>query len=185
MQLVAEVAVKSSTDEAMALSADLSCDHSAALTECMRMLLLTGRESTAVDLLTKMEDALQERIAGMLVAVVCEQVVTVLSAMRKDRRYRSLLSTVPADLFKSVKTAAKAARVARAALHISDPASLTRVSPSLSANHSLLGSLAPVLPRGSPELQTCIEVAGVVGTLFKGAKAIQAKGKAGQAGRRQ
>jgi hypothetical protein len=185
LRLVAEVTVKSSPDDAMALSADLSCDHNAALTECMRMLLLTGRESTAVDLLTKMEDSLQEQIAGMLVAVVCEQVVIVLSAMRKDRRYRSLLSTVPADLFKSVKTSAKAARVARAALHISDPAGLTRVSPSLSANHSLLGSLAPVLPRGSPELQTCIEVAGVVGTLFKGAKAIQAKGKAGQAGRRQ
>ena len=80
-----------------------------------------------IDQLGKLQDGLQKQVAATLVLVVCEQVVTVLSAMRKDRRYRPL-ATVPADLFKSVKTSAKAARVSRAAKHISDPTSLERVS---------------------------------------------------------
>ena len=115
LQLVAEVTVKSSINQAIALSAELLCDRAVALTECMRMLLLTGRHCDRSA--RKLQDGLQKQVAATLVSVVCEQVVTVLSAMRKDRRYRPLLATVPADLFKSVKTSAKAARVSRAAKH--------------------------------------------------------------------
>ena len=62
LQLVAEVTVKSSINEAIALSAELLCDRAVALTECMRMLLLTGRESIVIDQLGKLRMAFKSRL---------------------------------------------------------------------------------------------------------------------------
>ena len=175
LQLVVEVAVASSIDEALSVAAELSCDHEVALVECIRILLLTGRDADIILMLNKLDDALQQRVAGKIVAIVSEQVVSVLSVMRKDRRYRSLVATIPADMYKSVRVAARAARDTRATLQINDPSSLKKVSPSLSGIHSLLAAMAPLLTKGSKELQECVVVAGVVGTLYKGAKASQEK----------
>ena len=166
LQMISEVAIVD-IDRAMNLSASLNIPLPQVFVECFRVLWCSGKESDALDLLHHSTDVTKQAVAGPLVSLACEQVDIVLDAMRRDKRYRTLLSTVPSKVYTSVKSAARAARSARAASGRKDSTKLKKVSPSLSETHSLLSRLVPVLPNDSPDRSLAVEMAGVVLTLAR------------------
>ena len=176
LQLISDVAVSDVTD-ALALSTPLEIPKAEGLVECFRVLWCSGQERRALELFQNVDDGIKREAAQPLVDLACEQVDTVLDAMRKDKRYRTLLSTVPAHVYTSIRSSARKARSKRIEMKRKDPTKLKKVSPSLSETHSLLSRLVPVLDQQSSAHSIAVDVAGVVSTLAKRAEQLQQQGK--------
>ena len=166
LQLVSDIAIVD-VEKALSLSNALKMSTTDAFIECFRVLWCTGKERTALELFSNADKTIKNQVATPLVSLACEQVDTVLDAMRKDKRYRTLLSTVPANIYKSVRSAARKARSKRQENGRKESKRLKKVSPSLSETHSLLSRLVPVCPRDGPTHGIAVDLAGVVSTLVK------------------
>jgi hypothetical protein len=168
LQLISDIAVVS-VDRALSLSHSLDISKVKSFVECFRVLWCTGKERKALELFHNADDDTKREVAAPLVSLACEQVDVVLDAMRKDKRYRTLLSTVPANIYKSVRSAARKAKKMRSESGRKDSKRMQKqkVSPSLSETHRLLSRLVPVCSKNEPAHEIAVNVAGVVSTLAR------------------